>query len=230
MIFLIVFLVSVGCGKKQVTQFKVDPLLMPYYSKMVANGKSRGKNISTNDLILKFGSTDTNVLGYCQTYTQTNWKFLTEEVVSTPIVVINKEFFNSAGEVGRRELISHELGHCLMAKNHDQRVASNGYAESLMYPYFINETVFGTYENSYLDQLFGLKALAFTDNGGNGNVASTIAPEGNKQAFRGYEGVKVTTHYFLKDGCEGEKDLHNDLDQAKDYHSTEDIINEKIEE
>ena len=214
-ILLIFSLMTIGCAK-QVTNFSVDPALMPYYEAFVKEGQDRGNNQATNDLSMNFGETTGNVIGYCRRQESYNWNLLTKETVSTPVVVVKPSWWKNATEASRRELVYHELGHCLMDKDHNNQKSMYGQPESIMYPIHIGGSFFQTWERNYLDQLFGLRLFALSES--NGQPATVIASNGNgaNQASEAFEGVRTVIYTSTLDGCEDEEHFHDEIIEIED--------------
>lgn len=194
-------LMLLGCGMKDKNEFRVDPALLPYYEVFVQSSSIRGNNQSTNDLIMEFGPTEGRVIAYCQKQIRYNDSFLQKtEKVDTPQVVVNPNWWKNASEPSRREVIYHELGHCLMNKDHDTRLSS--YArqpESLMYPYHIGGSFFAYWENNYLDELFGLRQYALSEP--DGQPATIVA------STEPFSGVKTVIYTSTLDGCEEDEHI-----------------------
>ena len=212
----------VACGQKQKTEFRVDPALMPYYEKFVQESLERGRNSSTNDLIMEFGSTEGRVLGYCQKQEKFNFKFLYTETVSTPVVVINPTVWKNMAhdEAGRRELIYHELGHCILNKDHDTTRSAYGRPESIMYPYHMGGSWFATWENNYLDQLFGLRLFAISEP--DGSPATAIA----STASESFDGIRTKTYTSTLDGCLDHEHFEEETDTQEHPESEIETIEE----
>ena len=191
-----------ACAPKKTEVFSVDAALYPYYQTFVTQGKIRGKSYDTNNLVMKFGAMPSaSTLGYCTTEYSNNNNILDPKERTTPVVVIDEARWSRSSEVQRRELIYHELGHCLMKKDHETR--TNGFApESLMYPYSISynyPAFFAQWEVNYLDQLFGLRTYALTETDFPVHVAKTGSAETNASSVP--EG-QTKTYYTTVEGCE----------------------------
>lgn len=215
-LFILISLLSVGCAK-QVTSFNVDPALMPYYQKFIDSGKSRGTDYSTNDLVMQFGETQGQVIGYCRKQESYNWNLFTKETVSTPVVVVKPSWWANASEASKRELVYHELGHCLMNKEHNTSRSSFGQPESIMYPYHIGGNFFSYWEANYLDQLFGLRLYALSDS--NGSPATAIASTGGTNpnaSEEGFDGIRTAIYASTEHGCEGEEHFHDEIIEFED--------------
>lgn len=200
-------LMLLGCGMKDKNEFRVDPALMPYYEVFVQSSVIRGNDQSTNDLIMEFGPTEGRVIAYCQRQVRYNESFLQKtEKIDTPLVVVNPNWWRNSSEASRREVIYHELGHCLMNKEHDTRVSSYvGRPESLMYPYHIGGSFFASWESNYLDELFGLRQYALSEP--NGQPATIIA------STEPFSGIRTVVYTSTLDGCEEDEHTTEEPDE-----------------
>lgn len=72
-----------------------------------------------------------------------------------PAIFIKKSFFKNLDYDQQEQLMWHELGHCLLGKEHDASHLNNGYPTSIMYPvvfspeemlYYVNHKEY--YENN----------------------------------------------------------------------------------
>jgi hypothetical protein len=79
-------------------------------------------------------------------------------------VTINERWWRTTThESEKRQLIYHELGHCILNLEHDLRYNKlYNQPESIMYPQMMSFLVFEPYESKYLDQLFGLVVSPFS--------------------------------------------------------------------
>jgi hypothetical protein len=135
----------VNCGKTQEQQhnqiFNITGF-ETYYSTFVAY-----TNHGSNDLIIKFGDPKTisgksNVVGLCQMGSQT-----------TPIVTIDQTFWNNTTEDLKQELIDHELGHCILNRQHRNDLLPNGNPSSIMNAYLFDPNVIKSNNNYYQNEL-----------------------------------------------------------------------------
>lgn len=103
-----------SCGNK--THFQIEGF-ENYYSSFVIN-----TNVSTNDLIIKFGDLwAQNYIGMCTSGRE------------TPTVIIDRYNWEYFSEEDRQELIDHELGHCVLGRlTHDDSLLPTGAPKSIM--------------------------------------------------------------------------------------------------
>ncbi len=174
-------LTMTACGQKEITKFEVNETILPYYNKFIHEGQIRGRDLSTNNLVMKFGEMPSNrTIAYCtfeRKYSQVGLETRTQ---NTPVVVFSTAFWQYSNDIQRQETVDHELGHCLMHLDHNDATSPYGYPESIMNTYSVSRSHFYTYAQNvsyYLDQLFGLRTYALTDSPNNGGVvASTFNP------------------------------------------------------
>lgn len=114
---LLVSFLVVGCGQKP--QFSIEGF-EPYYDTFVTN-----TNIRTDNLIIRFSdlSDVSNPLG--ETVGECQWG-------TTPTVTIDPYYWNTLFENSRQELMDHELGHCILNRQHRNDLLTNGQPASIM--------------------------------------------------------------------------------------------------
>jgi len=87
----------------------------------VSNGEARGVKVDISGLTMQFTRMfeGTSILGVC--------------VPSDKTVLINEDFWNKADPAERDFLVWHELGHCVLGRNHSTWM-HEGLPVSIMYP------------------------------------------------------------------------------------------------
>lgn len=160
MILISLSLLFFSCTK-QATQFELDPELAPYYEDFVQSGQIRGQDVSTDDLIIKFGNTkdERGALAYCgRDFTQKGEVFLGGRTeYNTPKVVVDREYFKILTAKEKRAVLFHELGHCLLNREHSSEITPYQFLKSIMYPYLITRIIgyyYDAMEENYIDELF----------------------------------------------------------------------------
>lgn len=197
---IIISFLNIRCSKpaREVSEFYVNSELSPYFEMFKQEAAKRSHSLNSENIIIDFGDTFSS-----KTFGRCNTKFKKDEsnpldpiYQATPNVVISKDWWNlfsedelngSDGEIKKIELIFHELGHCLLWKEHNSKKNKfKQIPESLMYPYLIteqNETFrnfIRTNKETYFDQLFGLVELAAT-------YAISLDPFGKLNFKRSFE-------------------------------------------
>lgn len=125
-----------GCGKT----YEVDPRLEPYVQRF-----EKHATFQVDNLVAGFGDTKKegkNVIGVCYHSI-------------TPEIVINLEYWNKEDDLGREELMFHELGHCIYDLEHDTRVLVDEWCPfSVMHPYVLPFGCYELFHDHYIEQLF----------------------------------------------------------------------------
>lgn len=144
--------VFVGCGTVQSTHdpkvYRVDAEFTPYMDTFKTEAMNRYVVIFIPYLIMIFGDTShlgSDVVGYCAM------------MRTTPRIVIQREFWDQATPQEKENLIFHELGHCVLDRDHTQTFLPDGRPESLMYDYLLDSGMYQLHRAYYLDELFLVK-------------------------------------------------------------------------
>lgn len=116
---IIILSIIIGCGTNK--QLSIDPTFQSQFDHFNFVAKKLGKNITIDNLIIKFGTVDNNTIaGEC---------FNSQ----TPVIVINNYDWDKIDSLQRLNLIMHEMGHCILKRQHTQ--VNNGQCPlSYMYP------------------------------------------------------------------------------------------------
>jgi hypothetical protein len=163
-----------GCGKSSNDTPKPLPptygvdaqfntLVEDFYAQANTRGVSLPRNlVVTSKEVLSDGSLPANTIGVCYyPYSQRQY----------PYVEIKKAFWDSANDEARRNLIFHELGHCLLYRAHENATQfaptiGRSIPLSIMYPYILmtmSTDVTNFYLNhitDYINELFDTTQLA----------------------------------------------------------------------
>ena len=110
--------------------------------------RDQGRTLIVDDLIIEVSQDlDSRVAGECVTGT-----FL------TPTIRLNKIWVESSDREYLKLLIFHELGHCVLGREHHMNRLRTGSPESIMYPASVSLRQFKKEENYYLAELFQTKS------------------------------------------------------------------------
>lgn len=116
----------------------------PYLSRFVAAAAPRP--IDTSGLSIVTGNHEWlkshSFVGFCEYDTQT--------------VDIDAVAWKRMSDVIREQLIFHELGHCLLGRQHVGYIYEDGRPKSIMYPMVFSEYTYTHWRAEYLNELFGL--------------------------------------------------------------------------
>ena len=145
---LCLFLLS-SCGKRQID---IEPEFQEIYSLFLSEASNHGRMLyNTNNITIRRGDTSTCPNGI------------------NPDACCNKDFGITSGSVeiivsdkyqfkgpDKKHLIFHELGHCLLYKEHNLSLNSDKQPQSIMHPFLLTYSTeyFEDHWPSYLEELF----------------------------------------------------------------------------
>ncbi len=150
------------CGCKAETDFmpvvNIPAEFQPCVDSFVVAASERGQNITINNLIIQYDSSLSNA--YCANSNVISSKNNVQKII---YINANIKCWQNSGQL--ETLIFHEMGHCILGREHDISLLPNGDAKSIMYPddislyapcaYPINDSCNQLYKRSYyLDELF----------------------------------------------------------------------------
>lgn len=126
-----------ACGPGVNTQPFVEKEIMSYVDKF---------NSTYNTIVnieIKFKELDDNIAGICYYYGSESFSNYIE---------IDKIIFSEYSNLGKEELIFHELGHCIFDREHTVDLfyyKNSMIPKSIMYPYVFGESFFYNENSSY---------------------------------------------------------------------------------
>jgi len=141
MMFLaVIFCALVGCVTNNTSY--VENSLKPYVEDFYHQAELRGRHIRHMPIDVRYGLLDFHTLGVCYRgrYPDNN------------LILVNAPKWDNMTQAAKRELIYHEMGHCVLGKGHEQ----NG-IDNLMVPVAISsydEERYLRLESIMLDELF----------------------------------------------------------------------------
>ncbi len=140
---IMISLLIAGCGNNRPQSFAITGFEV-YYAQFVSD-----VGVGSNDLVIKFGNpaavTGLNTtVGVCE---RGNGR--------TPTVIIDEYFWAGSSEGYRQEIIDHELGHCILNRDHNNAVLPNGWPASIMNAYLFNPQVIDNNKQYYFHELKG---------------------------------------------------------------------------
>lgn len=145
LLLLFISLIWYSCAEDLV---ETDPELLPYFDLFATEAAERGFTVDYEAERIEGLIEDIsqgNVLGQC---------FRNEKKPRK--VVIDRVYWNNASEQEREFLIFHELGHCFLDREHDDRRDRDGICLSIMHstPQVCTFDLNVTDWEAYLDELF----------------------------------------------------------------------------
>lgn len=119
---LVLFVHLVGCQKDVSTEIEGD--LQAYFDDFVDEANAHGVHITLDNIDI--GGYIENIetqgtLGQCKSYSN-----------GSKEIVIDQPYWNQASDMEREYIVFHELGHCLLGREHLDIKDTNGQCTSIM--------------------------------------------------------------------------------------------------
>lgn len=136
----------------------IDPVINPYYQTFLKAAAERSVTLDPvriDNLIIKFGVTSDRqsispgyaVVGFCAP--------TTSETGLSYIVTLDQQQWLKSSDLDRQFLLFHELGHCVLNRNHKSDLEQIGRPSSIMYPTLFSTTgMNSSIYFKYLEELF----------------------------------------------------------------------------
>ncbi len=125
-LLLIAFIVSAGCSKQGFSPaYKVPAEFEPYVTGFISEAAARGHQLTINNLVIRYDST--LAMDICA---KTNVITTANDVQK--IISINPILHCWQNDQMLETLIFHELGHCILGRQHDDSLMPKGYPKSIM--------------------------------------------------------------------------------------------------
>lgn len=129
--------------------FGVHETLVPYVRSFELEGQRHlGPKFRVKNIDIGFGTAkmidlegDNDTVGFC------------DVVMPRRLIIIDLDYFKRRTEAEREELIFHELGHCILNRDHEELKDEHG-PISIMYPYTLGESTYAPMRDRYITELF----------------------------------------------------------------------------
>lgn len=109
------------------------------------------QNVDVN-IEIKFAKLELPAVGMCYYYQYENG---TREFVN---IEIDPDYWQLTSETKKEVLLFHELGHCVLGRDHDEQRIYYTVPKSIMYPYLF-DSAFRTHRSYYVEELKNPKTL-----------------------------------------------------------------------
>jgi hypothetical protein len=159
-ICVVCIIILYGCQDKNsfTPVLNIPPEFQPAVDNFIAAAAQRGHNITINNLIINYDSALSTI--YCANSNVTSSQNDIQKIIS-----LNPNIKCWQNSIQLETLIFHEMGHCILGREHDKSLLPNGDAKSIMYPgditlyapcaYPINDSCNQLYKRDYyFDELF----------------------------------------------------------------------------
>lgn len=77
-----------------------------------------------------------------------------QEDAKDPSIIILPSWWEQASDTSRMMLVSHELSHCILGRDHKLSLYLNHDPISIMYPVIFSDEVFNRHAKEYIEELF----------------------------------------------------------------------------
>ena len=127
--FVVCIIIMLGCHKNDdfVPVYNVPAEFESYVQSFIAEAASRGHTITINNLIIQYDASLS--LQYCA-----KSNVISAENNIQKIISVNANIKCWQNDKQLETLIFHELGHCILGRDHDISLLPNGDPKSIMYP------------------------------------------------------------------------------------------------
>lgn len=145
---LLALLLLNACASKE-NHFEIDPAFQSHYDSFIREANTRGKLQNVDDLIMKFmddlgaNSSGATILAQCKTSSG-----------GTPTVEVDASKWGGLGNCQKYALIYHELGHCLLNREHKNGLDGSGSPVSFMHDTLVSESDCSTKNAEYINEMF----------------------------------------------------------------------------
>ena len=112
------------------------------------------QNIKVN-IEMKFAKLELPAVGMCYYY---QYEDGSREFVN---IEIDPDYWQRTSEIKKEVLLFHEMGHCVLGRDHEKQKLYHTVPKSIMYP-FLFEEAYKNHRNYYVEELQNQKIL-FTD-------------------------------------------------------------------
>ncbi len=142
---LILFFLSLACEKEAMVQ--IDNELQIYIDQFEAAALERGLDVNLSDVGIHAFIEDIEgaIVGQCQ-----------HKEDDPNVILLDRNYWDNATEDERLFIVFHELGHCVLKREHNDQKDSNGYCTSIMHSssQVCNIDFSLTERDRYFDELF----------------------------------------------------------------------------
>lgn len=146
----VTIIVTVACAGPSIPRI-VDPALEPFVGQFEALlGHQVHMTVGFGDLTAEDVVFNEDVVGLCS-YQQT--------APYSPLITIDKQYFDNTDLGSQIELIFHELGHCELGRVHTSALDASKQPLSIMYPVNFGGSQFMINEQAYVNELFTNKVV-----------------------------------------------------------------------
>ena len=128
-LLIICIVIVFSCNKENAFSpvYNVPAEFEPYVQSFISEAAMRGHSMSINNLIIQYDSTLSNL--YCAKSNVISAENNVQKIIS---VNPNLKCWQNSQQL--ETLFFHEMGHCILGRQHDNSIMPKGYPRSIMYP------------------------------------------------------------------------------------------------
>lgn len=138
LLVLSLIFIFTGCGKT----VSIAPEFQSFVDDFNASAASHNHSGADN-LIVEFGETSSKAAG--ATCYQTS---------GTPRIAVNEKTWNATSDSRRKEMLFHEMGHCVLNRSHTEDHLSDGCKASIMSASPVGDWCANHHADEYVTELF----------------------------------------------------------------------------
>lgn len=151
---ILIYSLSLLAGACAKQKLNIDPAFEPQFEAFQSDMRDIGIEATIDDLSIQFGEPENipicgiGAVACCQTDGDT-----------TPQITVKKQYWDNYNSTERELLIFHEMGHCVVGREHRTDVNSQGIPYSIMFPVSTASKLVDQYEltpRAYFLELWGL--------------------------------------------------------------------------
>jgi hypothetical protein len=153
--YLLIFIIAVSqlqCSTISRIKYRQFGEFAKYVESFVTEGEKRGKHIDVSNLTIGFNNEFMNahIVGGCLRTRAANGG------LTGGTIRIKADIWKEASTEHREELIYHEMGHCVLDREHNDEETFEGRPKSYMHPSLLvsNNNDYESRKTEYLDELF----------------------------------------------------------------------------
>lgn len=145
--FCLMFLLGCNRNLEQQKIVSIDSSLQPYVNDFVDEGRSEGVTIVIDNLSVRFADDIPGVaIGQCSMFDH--------GTVGTPSIIIERAYWDSHSEIAKKVVIFHELGHCVLFREHVWGWTASNIVASIMYYSIQYDSMYSNNWAYYMHELF----------------------------------------------------------------------------
>ena len=128
-------------------QLYVDPSLKPYVQMFMSEADNQGMSLHIDNLIVIFVDLNSATIeAQCESFNN--------GTVGTPTISVLRSKWDRKSEISKQMIMFHELGHCVLFRQHNNAYTQYGYVYSIMYYMLQSDTAYVRNWTHYMYELF----------------------------------------------------------------------------